>query len=77
MTACGYTPNQIDEMTIHDIKSLFSYWREYPPLHEILTIAFGLAQKTDRAVSKNESDPSGIGGLIARHPDGFVRLREP
>jgi hypothetical protein len=76
MTSCGYTPTQIDELTLDDVLSLFTYWREFPPAHEILKSVFRIEQKRDRTTAKSEGDPSGIGGLIARFPDGLVRLNE-
>jgi hypothetical protein len=76
MTSCGYTPTEIDELTLHDVLSLFAYWREFPPTHEILKTVYRIEQKTDRAIARSENDPSGIGGLIARFPDGLVRLSE-
>lgn len=76
MAACGYTPDEIDELTFHDVLSLFAYWREFPPVHEILKSVFGIEQKANRMIARSKSDPSGIGGLIARFPNGLVRLDE-
>lgn len=74
MTSCGFTPAEIDELTFHDVLSLFAYWREFPPTHEILKYAYRIEQKNERESVKSRSDPSGIGGLIARFPDGLVRF---
>lgn len=76
MTACGYTPAEIDEMTLHDVLALFAYWRDYPPAHEILKCVHRIERKQQAVASKSAGDPSGIGGLIARYPDGFVRAAE-
>ena len=76
MTACGFTPCQIDEMTLNDVLDLFAYWRAFPPTHEILKIAYRIEPKPDPSTTRSNNDPSGIGGLIARFPDGFVRARE-
>jgi hypothetical protein len=76
MTACGYTPAEIGELTFHDVVNLFAYWREFPPVHEILKCVYGIERSSDAARNKNSSDPSGIGGLIARFPDGQVRARQ-
>jgi hypothetical protein len=73
MTSCGYTPAEIDELTLHDVLGLFAYWRDFPPIHEILKYVHRIEQKQERPIPKSQSDPSGIGGLIARFPDGFVR----
>lgn len=76
MTVCKYTPGEIDEMTLHDVINLFAYWRDYPPTHEILKCVYRIEQKRDRSITNSHTDPSGIGGLIARFPNGFVRLAE-
>lgn len=73
MTACGYTPAQIDEMTLHDVLGLFAYWQDYPPTHEILKCVYRIERKVEARTSHSAADPSGIGGLIARFPDGLVR----
>lgn len=72
MTACGFTPSQIDEMTLADVAALFAYWRENPPAHEILKCVYRIEPKPEPPTA-SLSDPSGIGGLIARFPDGKVR----
>ena len=74
MTACGYTPAEIDEMTLYDVSALFAYWREYPPVHEILACVYRIAPKPAPA-PVSSSDPSGIGALIARFPDGRVKAQ--
>ncbi|WP_395664564.1 hypothetical protein [Methylocella sp.] len=72
MAGCGYTPAQIDEMTLHDVAGLYAYWRDCPPTHEILKCVHGVERKPPPA-AVNGDDPSGVGGLIARWPDGHVR----
>ncbi|WOJ88057.1 hypothetical protein RZS28_09320 [Methylocapsa polymorpha] len=76
MTACGYTPAEIDEMTLHDVRGLLSYWRDYPPAHEILKLVYRIEPKAKPAIARSGGDPSGIGTLIAQFPDGFVKARE-
>ncbi|MGQ0446162.1 MAG: hypothetical protein ACT4O2_13810 [Beijerinckiaceae bacterium] len=76
MTSCGYTPAEIDELTLHDVLGLFAYWRDFPPIHEILKCVHRIERKQELQISKSQSDPSGIGGLIARFPDGFVRAAD-
>jgi hypothetical protein len=76
MTSCGYTPAEIDEMTLHDIFGLFAYWRNSPPVNEILKCVYRIEQKPEQPITNSKTDPSGIGGLIARFPNGFVRLGE-
>ncbi len=73
MTACGYTPAEIDEMTLFDviaISSLIGVRR--PPAHEILKCVYRIAPKP-MAEPNTADDPSGIGALIARFPDGQVK----
>ncbi|MDQ6867141.1 MAG: hypothetical protein M3178_01495 [Pseudomonadota bacterium] len=76
MTSCGYTPAEIDEVTLHDVLGLFAYWRDFPPAHEILKSVYRIEQKQERPITTSKSDPSGIGGLVARFPDGFVRVAD-
>jgi hypothetical protein len=76
MTSCGYTPAEIDEVTLHDVLGLFAYWRDFPPTHEILKCVYRIEQKQERPITTSNSDPSGIGGLVARFPDGFVRVAD-
>jgi len=72
MTACGFTPTEIDEMSLADVIALFAYWRQHPPVNEILQCVYRLEPKPEpKAVSRD--DPSGIGALIARFPDGQVK----
>ncbi len=73
MTACGYTPAEIDEMTLFDVMALLAYWRDHPPVHEILKAVFRIERKEDQ--SRSPGDPSGIGALITRFPDGHVKQK--
>ncbi len=73
MASCRFTPSQIDEMTLFDIQALFAYWRDFPPEHEILKIVYGIERKSAGWASKHADDPSGIGHLIARFPNGQVQ----
>lgn len=69
MTGCGYTPDAIDAMPMQDALGLLRYWRDRPPAHEILAAVYGIKA----AAPRSADDPSGIGTLIARWPDGAVR----
>jgi hypothetical protein len=64
MTSCGYTPAEIDEMTLYDVFGLFAYWRDFPPAHEILKCVYRIEQKPEQPITNSNTDPSGIGGLI-------------
>jgi hypothetical protein len=48
--------------------ALLRYWREHPPTHEILAAV----HRVTRAAPAKADDPSGIGALMARFPDGHV-----
>jgi len=74
MASCGYTPAEIDEMMLHDVVNLFAYWRESPPVNEILKCVYRIERRPEHRRSTGDMDPSGIGGLLARFPTGFVRL---
>ncbi|PNG25539.1 hypothetical protein CR492_13430 [Methylocella silvestris] len=63
-------------MTLHDVLGLFAYWRDYPPTHEILKSVYGVERRPETESRKPGYDPSGIGSLIARFPDGFVPAGE-
>jgi len=73
MTACGYTPAAIDDMPFCDVLGLLAYWQEYPPVHEILRCVYRIERNVDGRETASTMDPSGIGDLIARFPEGFVR----
>lgn len=76
MANCGYTPNEIDEMTLHDVNCLFAYWKNFPPTHEILKCIYRIQPKSEFQSNKDTDDPSGIGTLIAQFPGGLVRAGE-
>jgi hypothetical protein len=72
MAGAGYTPDEIDTMPAHDALALLRYWREHPPTYEILAAV----HRVTRAAPTLTDDPSGIGGLIARFPDGQVGVEQ-
>ena len=71
MTVCGYTPMEIDDLTLFDVIALFSYWRDHPPVEDILKAVYRIESKKEAVQSPD--DPSGISALIARYPDGRVK----
>lgn len=72
MTACGYTPADIDAMAMHDVLGLLRHWRDHPPACEILAAV----HRVEPAAHVDPDDPSGLATLIRSHPDGTVRSRE-
>jgi hypothetical protein len=73
MTACGFTPDQLDAMPMQDVLALLRYWQDAPPTHEILAAVYQI--KKSAVVRQSPQDPSNIGDLIARFPDGSVNHR--
>jgi hypothetical protein len=69
MAACGYTPCEIDDMPMQDVMALLALWRQQPPTHEILASVHRVTSGPPRSAD----DPSGIGALIARSPDGRLK----
>jgi hypothetical protein len=72
MAGCGFTPAEIDEMTLADVRGLLAYWETHPPVHDILRAVYRIEVRP-AATAASGADPSGIGGLIARFPDGHIR----
>lgn len=73
MTACGYTPDEIDDMAFCDVLGLLAYWEEWPPVHEILKCVYRIERNREPPAKSGGTDPSDIGDLIARFPGGYVR----
>lgn len=62
-------------MCFFDLDMLFDYWADYPPANEILAAVHGIKPRDKsraEAAPVSADDPSGIGGLIASFPNGFV-----
>ena len=73
MAGCFFTPDQIDQMPMQDVMALFTLWREVPPTHEILAAVHRVTTPTPKTSQDRIDDPSGIGALIARAPDGHLK----
>ena len=69
MAGGGYTPDEIDAMPAQDVAALLRHWRDQPPAHEILAAV----HRVTRAAPAKADDPSGIGALIGRYPDGRMQ----
>ena len=52
---------------------LTRYWADHPPVHEMVAAYLGIKPKVVVAsLPASPDDPSGLGGLIAQFPSGFV-----
>ena len=71
MAGAGYTPDEIDAMPAQDVAALLRHWHDHPPAHEILAAVHRVTRAAP--AEARADDPSGIGALIARHPDGIVK----
>lgn len=61
-------------MTIWDVERIFAYWRDTPPTHELVAAYLGYKPPPAPAtVAPSADDPSGIGSMIMRFPDGAVK----
>ena len=65
----GFTPAEIDAMSMGDVSALLAWWREHPPAAAILAAVHGIKP----TATPDEGDPSGIGRLIARWPGGETK----
>lgn len=57
---------------------LQDYWADHPPVHELVAAYLGVKPRPKFAKpipgqpGTDAADPSGIGGLVAQFPNGFV-----
>ncbi|MBH0619274.1 hypothetical protein I3A86_24530 [Salmonella enterica] len=61
-----------------DVRRLYRYWSAHPPVHELVAAFMGVKQQAQLpppAASPTADDPSGIGALILRFPDGQVKAQ--
>jgi hypothetical protein len=61
----------LETLTMTRLSALYRHWRRHPPIHKTAA-AFCGYQPPEAAIEtpRAQEDPSGIGGLIARFPDG-------
>jgi len=45
-------PTDIDEMTLRDVLDVHEYWKEFPPLVEIVSYAVGVERPKKRVATK-------------------------
>jgi hypothetical protein len=50
---CGFTPGEIGQMTLNDVRRLHAYWEQHPPSHLLLApfVGFEPAAKNTAAAS--------------------------
>ncbi len=66
-TACGWTPDAIDQMTLPRFERLCRYWAAHPPLHVVVAAYLG--------VSGRERRTNDLGELLAMAKGGDGTLR--
>ncbi|HWK45130.1 MAG TPA: hypothetical protein VNT30_10430 [Stellaceae bacterium] len=65
-TACGYTPDQIDQMTLPRFAGLTRYWNRHPPTHVLVAAYLGIGRQHDQS-------GSGMAELLALFPTGILQ----
>ena len=81
MTVTGRPWDELeDTLTIPRLKALTDYWREKPPVGDLVAayLKYKPPVKIEVDTAKASSDdPSGIGGLIMQFPNGLVPADRP
>jgi hypothetical protein len=76
--AAGRSYDEVEDLTIFDLRLIFDYWAEYPAADEVLRAVYQVTSKRKiQRSATSEDDPSGIGGLIAAYPGGCVPADRP
>ncbi|MBE7204517.1 MAG: hypothetical protein INR70_42915 [Parafilimonas terrae] len=62
------------------MRRLYRYWTAHPPVHELVAAFVGVKAHADppplaAAAGSAADDPSGIGAMILRFPDGQVKAQ--
>ncbi|WP_244633371.1 hypothetical protein [Methylobacterium radiotolerans] len=63
------------------MRRLYRYWTAHPPVHELVAAFMGVKTPADppplgTTTGAAADDPSGIGAMILRFPDGKVKANE-
>lgn len=58
MANCGYTPGEIDAMTMRDINRLYNYWSKHPPAADILAAVHGVKTSAANSHGKRDYNPA-------------------
>ncbi|KTR97008.1 hypothetical protein SB2_02740 [Methylobacterium radiotolerans] len=67
-------------MTLWDVRRLYRYWSAHPPVHELVAAFMGVKAQAElpppaASAGAEVDDPSGIGAMILRFPDGQVKAQ--
>lgn len=62
------------------MRRLYRYWTAHPPVHELVAAFMGVKARGEppplaAAAGAAADDPSGIGAMILRFPDGQVKAQ--
>ncbi len=62
------------------MRRLYRYWAAHPPVHELVAVFMGVRGQAELPPSAatagaETDDPSGIGAMILRFPDGLVKAQ--
>jgi hypothetical protein len=56
------------------VRRLYRYWSAHPPVHELVAAFLGVTAPAEPPpLVAAADDPSGIGAMILRFPDGKVK----
>ena len=58
MAGAGYTPAQIDALTMFDVRDIFERWKEYPPVNEAMQTQEQYLKIIARALGVKFQEPS-------------------
>jgi hypothetical protein len=77
----GWSLDTVGEPTLWDVWRLYRDWRAHPPVHELAAAFLGVKAQADppllaTAAGSATDDPSGIGAMILRSPDGQVKAHQ-
>ena len=71
-TGCGYVPEVIAGMTLFDVRRIFSYWENHPPVHLILAARYGIEPKSKRKTLSASGSGISVDDLKARYSNGVI-----
>ena len=72
MTACNYTPSQIDDMEFLDVLALIKYWSKNPPMHELYKMVHVPVDKTKLTDEEEAKEIKRIKSKFAKSGPGSL-----